>query len=166
LVSNLLGKRKCVMKISSDDDSPAYGMVTPVTPAKQEVKRLETELGVVVSLDRQSKNEAIDSELAAQLIEGFAEDLDVDIYDDNEIEFPDYPDGADLESIEWTAGHLKTCLGVICQHGGSNLDAALAKRTAKNRVELAKAKAQVRLLMVEVDRKKRQRIVAEQSGDG
>jgi len=134
----------------NDDDSPAYGTVRPVAAAKQAVKRLETELGAVVSLGGRGENEAVDSGLAARLIEDVAEDLDVDIYDDNEIDFPDYPDGADLDSIEWTAGYLKTCLGEICQHGGSNFDTALAKRIAKYRVDLAKAKGQVRSLMIEV----------------
>jgi hypothetical protein len=134
-------------------------MVAPLATAKQAAKRLETELGFVVSLDGREENEAVDSGLAAQLIEGIAEDLNVDIYDDNEIEFPDYPDGADLDSIEWTAGHLKTCLGIICQHGGSALDTALAKRIANYRFQLAKAKAQVKALVIEADRKKRQRIV-------
>lgn len=143
----------------NDDDSLAYGTVRPVAAAKQAVKRLETELSAVVSLGGRGENEAVDSGLAARLIEGVAEDLDVDIYDDNEIEFPDYPEGANLDSIEWTAGYLKTCLGVICQHGGSNFDTALAKRIAKYRVDLAKAKAQVRSLVIEADRKKRQLIV-------
>ena len=128
-------------------------------PAQQTIKRLETALGFVVAFNSRSKNEPVDSGLAAELIEAIAEDLGVDIYDENEIEFLDYPDGADLDTVEWTPEYLKTFLGVICEHGGSGLEAALAKRIAKWRVELAEAKARVKSLEIEADRKKRQRIV-------
>ena len=101
----------------------------------------------------------MDSGLAAQLIEAIAEDLDVDIYDDNDIEFPDYADGAALDSVKWTKEYLKTCLDIICRHGGSNLNTALAKRMAKFRIELANAKLRVKSLGIETDRKKRQRIL-------
>ena len=137
-----------------DEDPAAYGTVNHIPAAKQTVKRLETELGFLVGLQGQSENEAVDSGLAAPLMDCIAEELDVDIYNDEEIEFPDYPDGADLDSIEWTAVYLKTCLGVICQHGGSKLDTALAKRMAKRRFELVKAKARVKSLKIDADRKR------------
>ena len=71
-----------------DEGSPAYETSTPIAAARQAVKRLEIELGFVVGLDSRGDSEAMDSGLAAQLIEAIAEDLDVDIYDDNDIEFP------------------------------------------------------------------------------
>jgi hypothetical protein len=140
-------------------DEDEFSMFKPISGARQTIKRLETALGFVIAFNSRAKNEPVDSGLAAELIEAIAEDLGVDIYDENEIEFPDYPDGADLDTVEWTPEYLKTFLSVICEHGGSGLDAALAKRIAKWRVELAEAKARVKSLEIEADRKKRQRIV-------
>lgn len=142
-----------------DDDSQAGETIAPITAARQALKRSEAELSFIVGLEGRREDEAVDSALAAELIEGIAEDLDVDIYDNNDIEFPDYADGAALDSIKWTKEYLRRCLDIICRHGGSNLDTALTKRLATCRFGAAKAKVRVQSLVIEASRKKRQRIL-------
>ena len=45
----------------------------------------------MVGLDSRAENGTIDSESATELIEGIAEELDVNIYDDKRFNSPDYP---------------------------------------------------------------------------
>src|SRR5262245_35257986 len=86
--------------------------------AKLTISRLQEGLDFIVSLIDLADDVRIDSGQAAALVEGMAEDLDVDIFDDPEVSFPDYADGERLEDVKWTAAYLKTCLSVICEHSG------------------------------------------------
>ena len=130
-----------------------------VAGTRREIQRLEQELGFLASLVARGESDSIEPTEAARLIEGIAEILDVDIFDDPEVSFPDYADGASLESVDWTAGYLKTCLSVICEHGGTELEKALTRRAGTRILELQKAQARLESLEIRAQRLKRQRIL-------
>lgn len=149
----------------SEEKDDVFGFLLQHEPenamagTRQEIQRLEQELAFLTSLGAREESDSIESREAARLIEDIAEMLDVDIFDDPEVSFPDYPDGASLESVDWTAGYLKTCLLVICERGGAELEKALTRRAGARQLELEKAQARLESLEVKAQRLKRQRIL-------
>lgn len=75
------------------------------------------------------------------LLESVPQAADVDLYS-GDLKFPGYPDGENLEDVDWTAGHLRDCLGVITERGDTT-PAELRKAPidiAAHRLRFAKKK--------------------------
>ena len=80
--------------------------------------------------------ERIDPIVTARLVESVAKAASVDLYDDDEdaVELPDYPDGAGLDEVDWTAGHFLKTVDAIAKHSEDAAEESAALLAAVSRV--------------------------------
>jgi hypothetical protein len=111
---------------------------SPLVEANRKLQTAKEDVELGHRLKELPQTEPIDPETAARLVKACA-DLAQVALDDDDLEFPDYPDGAALDEVEWTAGQLiKAINAIAAYHPGSKGD-LLGAATHKARLRLKKA---------------------------
>jgi len=141
-----------------------YDKVGPLPNARLEAQKAREYQDFVNGLGKLPEDERIDAGIATNLLEKTAEAANVDLYSED-LNFPGYPDGrkledgTELEDVEWTAGYLRDCLGVVAEAGGGTLremrEALIA--VAADRLRFAEKK--VKDLERDLDQYRRQKIL-------
>ena len=131
-----------------------------VANAEAKFQDAKMDLDLVARLPKLPDTKPVESNLAASLLNWVAEEVGVEIYGNGaDVEFPDYPDGADLEEVDWTADHLRRCLSVIANHSGEDLDNIMAAAVEEYHDRLCRAERKVATVRVRANRIRRQRIL-------
>jgi hypothetical protein len=111
---------------------------SPLVEANRKLQTAKEDMELGHRLKELPQTEPIDPETAARLVKACADLAQVDL-DDDDLEFPEYPDGATLDEVEWTAGQLIKAINAIsAYHPGSKGD-LLGAFTHKAHLRLQKA---------------------------
>jgi hypothetical protein len=131
--------------------SPLCGANSELQAAKE-----DAELGQRVR--ELPETELLDREASVRLAKSAADLAQVDLYDEN-LELPDYPDGADLNEVDWTAGQLvRTIDAIAAFHPGSKGD-LLGAVTQKAHQRLRQAEQEKAELEQEFSRYRRKLLI-------
>lgn len=100
------------------------------------------------------------NEYAAALIQESAKELDVNIYGgDQDFSFPEYPDGYELDELDWDVRHLNLCLEAIAGFRSKSIGDLLDLVNKTNVADMEETAAAIRALKAERDYFTRSRIL-------
>lgn len=132
--------------------------------ADNKIQEAQAELDTVAGLLKLPDDEPVDSMLAASLMEEFAHAVGVDFYDPHAtVALPNYPDGAALHDVAWTAGSLRSCMDAVADQSGVDRVVALASCTATYEQRLLKAQEERDAVDANAERLRRRRVLPEQA---
>ena len=130
--------------------------------ADRRIQEAHTEQVLVAGLLELPDDELVDTALATSLLRAFADAGGVD-FDNSNMLLPNYPDGAALHDVAWTAGLLRGCLAAVAEHAGVDPEIVLASRTEAYEQRLLKAQDERVSVDLRAERLRRRRLLPDQA---
>jgi len=131
---------------------------SPLAEASSKLQAAKQEMALGQRLKELPEAEPVDPNTAARLVDSAANLAQVNL-DEDGLKLPDYPDGAALDEVDWTAGQLiKTINAIAAYHPGSKGD-LLGAINHKAHQRLQKAEQEKAELEQEFSRYRRKQLM-------
>jgi hypothetical protein len=121
--------------------------------AEQSVVAAQAQVSFAEGLRSLPPDASLDGDIAAHFLEQAAGDADVDLYEMRG--WPSYVNGSTLEDLDWTAGRLWECVGVVAKQAKSDANELLDGMIESARNSLDHAQRELTKVRASYDRERR-----------
>jgi hypothetical protein len=115
---------------------------SPLVEVNSKLQAAKEDMELGQRLKELPETEPVDPDTAARLVNAAANLAQVDL-DEDDLEFPDYPDGAALDEVDWTAGQLINAIAAYRAGSKGDLLGAVTHKAHRRLQQAEQEKAEL-----------------------